>query len=787
MHALDHKLMRDFRRLWAQALAIALVLGCGVAIQLTTSGMSSALDATRTAYYEGNRFADVFATARRAPRNLLPDIQAIDGVWAAEARVTGMAMLDLPDRVRPAVGQVLSLPANSTARLNLPLLRSGRLPDPESSHEIVVNEPFARANGFSPGDTIAATLNGSRRNLTITGTVLSPEFIYTLGPGSIMPDNATFGILWMPERAAAAAFDMTGAFNSLSLKLSRHAHLPEVIDQLDAILAPYGGMGAHGRDLQLSHQFIDAEIKQLEVTALILPPVFFGITAFLVNMVIGRIVALERGQIGLLKAIGYSDWTICLHYLMLAGLIALVGIGAGWGAGSWLARALARLYAQFFDFPYLIYSIGLRVYAVSALVALLAATLGAVRAALAAARLSPAVAMSPPAPVVFRHGLSDRVAAFLQLGQPAMMVLRSLLRWPFRSGLSALGMALAVAVLVASGFFTDALDEIVDTTFQRASRQDMTLIFSKDLPESVLADIENLPGVLQTEGMQAHPVILRNGHLSKRVAIEARRSGADLSRVLDTAGRVVDPPEDGLLLSERLAEALAAKPGDLITVEFLTGRRETHEMRVAGTVQQYMGLGAYMDLRTAARILDQSPRISAAHVTHDTNQTDVLLARLKALPALSGTTLMTEVRTIFRETLRENVRIMSVVYISIAMLITVGVAYNGARILLSERARELASLRILGFTRTEVSFILVGEIMAIAVLAQPLGWGLGALIAWALSEASTSDLYSVPLVLTPANFASASVVVLAAAFLTALVVRRRIDRLDLVEVMKTRE
>ena len=787
MEALDLKLLRSFRRLWAQALAIALVLSCGVAILLMAFGMERALGDTRAAYYERNRFADVFAQATRVPDHEMGRILAIDGVRAGEARVEAYAILDLPDKVETVTGLVLSLPVNGGPVLNVPLLRSGRMPDADASDEVVVNEPFAEANGLEPGDRFSANLDGNRRELRITGTVLSPEFIYTLGPGALMPDNETFGILWLPDRVAEAAVDMQGAFNSLSVKLDPLASEEEVIDRIDDILSPYGGLGAHGRDLQLSDSFIDAELVHLRKTALILPPIFFGISAFLVNMVIGRIVLLERSEIGLLKALGYSNGEVCLHYLMLAALIACLGVVIGWAAGSWLARGLAELYAQFYEFPYLIFRTPLDAYGLSGVLALLTAGLGAAQSALAVARLAPAVAMSPPAPPRFKRNIIDRMLTRLHPSQAVMMVLRSLVRWPIRSGLSILGLSLAVSVLVASGFFQEALDEMMETSFYQANRQDAALIFSPEIPETALADVANLPGVLKAEGQFYQAAVLRNGHLKKDVSIEARRPGADLARILDRDGRVVEPPAGGILLSERVADQLGARPGDIIEVEFKGGRNETHEVRVSGIVRQYFGLGAYMDLGSLSVLLRQAPRLNAAHLRLDQNALPDLHALLKETPSLSGLSMMTEIRQSFRDTIRENITIMTTIYSVIAVLITVGVAYNGARIQMSERARELASLRILGFTRAEVSFILVGETMLLALLAQPLGWLLGTGISKLLAEASANDLYSVPLVLKPAGFATASLVVLGAALVSVLVVRRRLDRLDLVQVMKTRE
>ena len=787
MHAIDKKLLRDFQRLWIQAVAIALVLACGVAILLTSVGMYKALSETRAAYYERNRFANVFAQTNRAPLSLLAEIARIEGVVSVEARISGPAILDIPGRARTAVGHILSYPEMSEPVLNVPFLVSGRIPDPLKTDEVMVNAPFAEANGFELGDRFSANLRGQKRELVIVGTVLSPEFIYTIGPGALMPDNQAFGIIWMSERAAAAAFDMTGAFNDVSLSLAAGVQTQPVIERLDTLLEHFGGLGAYDRNLQQSDAFLDAEINQLRGMASVLPPIFFGISGFLVSMVMSRIITLERSEIGLLKAIGYSNTEICLHYLMLAALIAVVGVVAGWIAGTFLARALAGQYADFFDFPYVIFRVSYWVYAAAGLAGLATTSLGATQAALKAANLAPAIAMQPPVPPRFKRTVIDDVMTRLRLRQSTVMILRSLLRWPLRSMLTSLGLALAVASVVAATFINDALDEIVDLAFYQTNRQDAMLLFGDDVPEAAIEDVRNLPGVLQAESQQFQAAILHHGHLSKRVGIEARRHGSDLSRILDTDGRVLNVPPGGIVLSKRLADHLGVHVGESIEIEFLSGRRETIGVQVSQLVELYFGLGAYMDYEYMNALFRQAPRITTANITLDALETDALHRAIKNTPHVSGIIEMKENRRAFQNTIKQNVVVMNTIYITVAVLITIGVTYNAARIQLSERAREMASLRILGFSRGEVSYILVGEMMLIALIAQPVGWLIGSWIARLMTSAFTSDLYAIPLVLKPATFTIASLVVLIAALLSVLIVRRKLDRLDLVAVMKTRE
>ncbi len=787
MQALDKKLFRDFKRLWVQGVAIALVLACGVMLLLTSFGMYQALEDTRTAYYERNRFADIWVDTRRAPESLLPEIRAIDGVYAAEPRVSGLAILDIEGRAESAVGRIFSWPEDDAPLLNVPLLRSGRYPAPTATGEVLVNEPFADANGFDIGATFHANLNGQRRALTIVGTVLSPEFIYTLGPGALLPDNESFGIIWMPERAAAAAFDMDGAFNTLAVRITQDANEDNVIDRIDTVLEPYGGLGAYGRDQQFSESFIDSEITQLRGMAMVVPPIFFGIAAFLVSMVMGRIVALERSEIGLLKAIGYSDLEVLLHYLLLSAFIAVVGVALGWLAGTGLARAMALQYANFFNFPYLLFRVPLWVYAMSGLAALVTTMLGAARAAWAAARLAPAIAMQPPAPPRFKRSLIDVVMAQMRLSQPTIMILRSFFRWPVRSAMTCLGLGFAGAAVISASFINDAMEDIVDVAFYQSNRQDAMLLFTEDISETALAEVRGLPGILQAEPQQFLPAILRNGPLEKRLSLEARRPGTDLSRVVGADGAVRTAEPGGILMATRLADQLDVGIGDTVEVEFLSGRRETHEMTVTGMIEQYFGLGAYVDLGFVNETFRQSPQMSVANVTVDEGQIDALHERVKDLPLLSGIVLLTDTRASFQDTIRQNISAMNTIYIVIAVLITVGVAYNGARIQLSERARELASLRILGFSRGEVSYVLVGETMLLALLAQPIGWLFGFGMANLMVNAFSSDLYAMPLVVEPDIFARASLVVLSAALASALIVRRRLDNLNLVSVMKTRE
>jgi putative ABC transport system permease protein len=787
MRALDRKLLRDFWRLRAQGLAIALVIACGVATVVMSFGTMVSLDETRASYYERHRFAHVFAAVKRAPESLVARLRAIQGVRWVETRVVKDVTLDVAGMAEPAAGRLVSLPERGRPLLNDVSLRRGRYLAPGSPGEVLVSEAFADAHGLRPGDRLGATINGRRRDLRIVGVVLSPEFIYSISPGVIIPDDRRFGVLWMGRQALAAAFDLEGAFNDVSLSLLRSASAPEAIARLDALLAPYGGVGAYDRDDQPSHAYLSNEMDQLRGMGRIVPPIFLAVAAFLLNTVMSRLIDTEREQIGLLKAFGYGDLAVGWHYLKLALAVALAGVALGFVGGAWLGRELTELYTQFFRFPVLHFRLDPGIFAAAGLVSLAAAVLGTLGAVRRAVALAPAVAMLPAPPARYRPSFVERLGLGRLMGEPTRMILRQIGRFPARAALTTLGIAFSVAILVGSLFFYDAMDHMVAIYFHQAQRQDVTVTLVEPRRQSVIHEIAAMPGVLAIEPYRSVPVRLRFGHLSRRLGIEGLEPEPDLRRMLDTRLRPATLPAEGLVLSTKLAELLGAGRGDRVVVEVLEGRRQVREIAVADVVEEYIGTPAYMDRRALNRLLGEGPMVSGAHLLVDQAQATILYRRLKDTPAVAGVVLQSAALETFHETLAETMDIMVVFYILFSSLISVGVVYNSARIALSERARELASLRVLGFTRFEVSYILLGELTVLTALALPLGcllgYGLAALMAWSFD----TELYRIPLVIQPDTYGIASLVVVAAAAASGLIVRRRIDRLDLVAVLKTRE
>ena len=787
LRALDRKLLRDLWGMKGQAIAIAFVVAGGAAVSLVAAGMLSSLDETRRAYYERYRFADVWAPVVRAPNALIAQIRDIEGVQAAETRVRAPALFDMPGMEEPATGEIFSLPESGEPSVNQIHLERGRLPRADRRNEAVVLETFATAHGLTIGDTVEATIYGGRETLTITGIALSPEHVYSIPPGQIVPDDRLFGVLWMSRNALAEMVNQDGAFNEAVVRLALGVDEDAVIAELDRILEPYGAAGAYGRDEQISNAFISSELDQLRTMGSVLPPIFLVVAAFLVNVVISRLIATERSEIGLMKAFGYTDGAVFAHYMKLVGLIALLGVALGIGLGTWMGRAMAGLYTEYYHFPFFLFQVNPRVFALVTAITALAVGGGAMFAVRRAARLNPATAMTPPPPPDYSKAAGARVTSWRVFDQQTRMIIRQIVRWPSRAAFTTIGVAVSGALLIGTMFFIDAMDVMMTTYFNVANRYDMQVAFVEARSPSAYYELLRAPGVLHAEPYRTVGVRLRHGQYEERASLRGVPLDASLARMIDARYEPVVPPPGGLVLSRDLAENLHVDAGGTLTIEVTEGRRPVFDIPVSAVATTYIGSGVQMRLEDLNALLREGPAISGASLTVDASREADLYKELKDAPAVAVVALQDLAERNFRQLMDQNIGLSVWIYTMFAGLIAVGVVYNSVRISFAERERELASLRVLGFSRAEVSYILLGEIAFLTLCALPIGAALGTGLAYYLAQQVSSDLFRLPFVIEPGTYGYAAAVVVIVTAVSGLSVRRRLDRMDLVAVLKSRD
>ncbi len=787
MRALNRKLLRDLSLMKGQVAAIATVIGSGVMVLILSVTTLDAITLSKDRFYEGSHFAEVFADLKRAPEGVAARLREIPGVNIVETRVIAPVRIEVEGFADPVRGMLLSIPDGRQPDLNRLYIREGSLPDPGRSDQVAISEPFAEAHGLRAGDRLRAIINGRFETLAVSGIVLSPEFIYQLGPGDLLPDYERFGILWMNRRTLADAFAMDGAFNSVVMTLQAGVEPAAVIEAADHILGPYGGVGAYDREDQLSDRFVTQELDSLRVTAVILPAIFLGVAAFLFSVLMARIVRTQRQQLAVLKAFGYGNGAIAVHYGQMAGLIVIAGAVFGIALGAWAAEGAAGLYAEYFRFPEMSFRLQPRVILLAIAVAAGAALLGTWRAVRGAVSLPPAEAMRPPAPDAFLHGGFDRSALGRMLSQSSRIIVRNLLRHRYKASLSVLGIALSGGLLVVGSYQFDAIDELIDTQYRRVLNMDVQLTFTEPTPERAIAELRIQPGVHYVETFRSVPVRLVNGLREYRTAILGLDVEPQLHRLIDGSYRPIRLPPEGLLLTNHLARHLGVAPGDSLEVEVMEGHRRTLTVALAGIVDEPIGVSAYMERRALNRLMREGPAVSGAWLLTDRTQEHVLFERLWEVPRIASIGLVSQAERNFRQYIDDTVLIIRWILLLLAGSITFAVVYNNARIAFAERARELATLRVLGFTRAEVAWVLIGEIALLSLLAVPLGWLIGTGFAWLLTEAMGTDLFRIPFVITTRTYAFAAAGVLAASVLSVLLIARRLHRLDMVSALKTVE
>lgn len=770
-----------------QLLAIVIVIGSGIANFVAFRSVESSLVLTQRAYYEDSQFADVFISARRVPESVRERLQTIPGVAHVETRVVTDVMLDIPGLSEPASGLISSIPDQGQPLLNRLHLQSGRWVREGAEDEVIVSAAFSQANGFQPGDRFSAVINGRWRPLTIVGIALSSEYVLEVRPGTFMIDNKRYGIMWMGRSALAAAYDMKGAFNSALVGLEPGANERMVIEEIDVVLKQYGSIGAIGREDQMSHRFLSDEIAGLRVQALVVPTIFLGVAIFLLNIALLRLVSTQRMYIAILKAFGYSNVRIALHYIGFGLISVLGGTILGLIGGYYIGDWLVELYTRFYRFPVLRFDMPEGVILSAIGLSALASVLGAASAVRSALKLPPAEAMRPEAPKNYRAGILEKWKIFRRLDPVMLMIVRNIVRRPVRAAVGVLSVAMAMSILVMGRYMVEMFDTILDVQFNRVSREDAIVTFVLPRSASALMDLQHLPGVMRVEPFRAVGVDLEFGRHTKRTAITGVMRRPDLHRVADMKGVYQPVATDGITISAYLAKRFGATIGDTITVKLLEGDRRSAPFIITALVDEIMGVQAYMSSATLADLLREEGSLSGAYLQVDGQRLEEFYTVVKRTPAIAGVMLRSTAMKSFDDNYKENMDASSAYLVAFAAIIAFGVVYNSARIALSERGNELASLRVLGFTKMEIAVILLGEQVVLILIALPVGMALGIYVSSLLPDALATDLFRFPFNITMKNLGLGTLTITIIAVISGFFIRRRLQKLDLVAVLKSRE
>lgn len=790
MKGLNRKLIRDLWRMRGQALAIALVTAAGTTAFITLFGTLLSLEKTQSAYYERFRFADVFANMRRAPEYALNELARIPGVKQATGRIVFNVVVDLVGIREPVNSLLISAPREGEAALNNIYIRKGRLVSPGATDEVVMIEPFAEANRLELGSRFFATIKGHRKELKLVGIALSPEYIFFGVPGAMVPDDRRFGVMWMDRDALASAFDLREAFNDASFSILPSFSIDDIINKIDLSLERFGGVGAYGRKDHVSHATLNGDIEQLRTMTEIAAPLFLGVVAFLLHMLMMRHVETEREYIGVLKAFGYRNRAIAWHYMKLVLVIVGFGISAGTLGGAQLGRLVTGLFASNYHFPFLEYALTPTVFSTAIIIQIAAAVIGAFGSLYSAVRLPPAVAMRAPPPPVYKRTILESLGLRLVKDQPTRMILRHVIRWPVRSVMTSLGIALATAILIAPVAVFDSAKHMVQVHFFFAERQDLTVALAQVRPRAPsISAARHESGVLQVEPFRATLANIRFGKKKRRITVIGKEGVNELSRPIFRGFESLTIPSAGIVVSSSMASWLGAHVGDFLDVQFLEGHRPQIRIPITAVSESYVGLTFFvllMDIHQLNRIMADGDVLTGVNLRVDPVKAPELFDALKNIPSVTGVVSHTAQRQAMQRMMEQTTR-MTLLNVAFAAIIAFGVVYNNARISLAERSRELATMRMLGFSRLQVSYILFGELALLTAAAVPFGAAIGYSLGWKLTAGASNEMFRLPLWIEWNSFGYAIVTVLITVLLSGVAVVWRVFGLDLISILKTRD
>jgi len=789
MSALTRLLWRTIWNTKGQFLAVVAVVTLGITVYISMGTAYYSLNQSQENFYRANNFADYYFQVVRAPQEITRQIESLPGV----SKATGRIQIDVPvvkKNNQRATARLTSYPLPMANEVNRLHLLSGRLFDsyPQGGGIEVLLEPqYVKAHNLALNDQLTIVAENKQVPLSVVGTASSPEFIYPMkDAASLMPDPQTFTVVMIPQEQAQQLLNMPGQINQVVLKLAPGADAEKIAGQVKTILEPYGNLANYPREQQLSHAVLQGELDGLKATVNFLPLIFLGLAATIQLIMLGRMVKAQRLQIGVMKALGYNSLQVMLHYTGYALAIALAGALLGSIFGILLARVISEAYALFFNLPETIGSINYKTILYGFSLSLGVSTVAGITASRGVLSLNPAAAMRPEPPRAGVRTMLEQLAWLWSRLDPSWKFsLKAISRNRMRFGVTLVGVVFAVGMLVVSLFSNDSVDYMLTRHYQWEQQYDYLVRFATPVKAAELLNIERIEGVLKAEPLLEIPVRMHFNGRSEEDVLVGYPPNLTLKKLVDKSGQPLQVPEAGMLISRRTADKLQAGIGDRVVIETLMpqGPSRKTSLKIVGINEQLIGSSSYVSLAEANRVLQESQVVSGAMLKITPGQAPVVEEKLNEMIHIASILSRQKEIDNFNELMGMMIYSISIM-LAFALLLGFAIVYNSAVVSFAERRRELASLRVIGFTNQEVSALLLKETLLQSLLGVALGLPFGLLLAKSYAAAVNTDLYTIPVVIYPLTYLLAALGGVLFIMLAHLAGVKGVKHLDLVNVLK---
>jgi putative ABC transport system permease protein len=750
------------------------------------------LNQAKERYYRQCRMADFWIELKKVPESELDAVAKLPGVTEIRSRIQFLATVDLENVEQPINGLVLSLPARRQPLINGIVLRQGGYFTDRRENEVIVNDSFARQHGLYPGRPIHLLLNNRRQELFIVGTAISSEFTYLLGPGALIPDPEHFGVFYVKRQFAEEVFDFEGAANQVMGRLAPDAHqaVDQVLRRAETLLDAYGVFTTTPLRLQASNQFLTSEIGGLRAFATVIPTIFLAVAALVLNVLMTRLARQQRTVVGTLKALGYSDAQVFVHFLKFGISVGVVGGLVGSVLGYALSAGMTEVYQQYFEFPDLGSGFHGYTHAVGMSVSLACALLGSLYGARSMLRLQPAEAMRPEPP---RRGGAIWLERFRtvwnQLSSSWRMALRSVFRNRIRTLAAVFAATMGAGLLVTGFMMIEAQHFLLDFQYHRVTRSDIDLAFHDQRGDDAWDEVRRLPGVDHAEPVLEVACTFVHGPYRRKGGVTGLLPDARLTVPRNPAGQPIGLPGTGLVVTRRLAEILHASPGDTITLIPSIGERRPVEVRIAKVADSYIGLAAYADIRYLSRLMDEPLAMSGAQLitSGDPKAMSELYRELKQTPGVQSINARRDIVDNLTETLLQNQFVFIGTLVVFSGVIFFGSILNASLVNLAERQREVATFRALGYGPWQIGGIFLRESLITSLAGTLLGLPTGYLLTEVTALSYDSDLIRLPVISAPWVWIDTLALAMLFTLLAHALVQRSIYRMDYLDALKVKE
>lgn len=780
MKKLDKRLFRLINNTKGQYIAVLAIVVTGLFVFTAVSNSALNLKDSLNDYYVETNFADIFVSAISLPQKLESSIIGESDISEAEARLvfdTSFITDDDEDKVNV---RAVSVDKNEN-KINKLYIKSGKRA--LSEKDIIVIEQFAVARNINVGDQIKLQINGRQYKFNVSAIAASSEYTYIMeNEQAMLPDPENFGIVYIEEDYLRKIYGSKGNFNEILIEINNEDKLDETSEFLEDHLDKYGVKRVIKKDDQLSNSMMKQEIEGLEMMSKSVPVIFLVFAGIMLSSMLSRIIKKDRTAIGILKALGYKNSEVIVHYLKYAASVGVIGGLIGSIVGTALSGAMTNYYLVFFNIPTLTIKVYYDRIIISIILSCLFCIVSGFWGVKGITKINPAESMKPESPGKGKRILIEKIKIIWNhIPFSWKMVLRSIFREKKKFAFVGAAVAITCGMMVMTIWMIDIMDVMFNKHYNEFMKMEYNINFIGFENENAKKEVAENINVEDIEGRIELPFELENGKKSKIVNVIGLEKNTVFYGFEDMKGSKVYIPDDGILISSNLATGLNVKTGDSILLKNFLPNKDDGYVTVKGIIKQSLGINGYMNLNYLNdKFLDKGI-INGIYLNSD----DDVSSKLKDVKNINTIQSQNDMRSAFEEyTGLINVSMGFMVIFS--GLLGFIIMYSMTLMSINERTLEFSSLRVMGFSKKEIFNMLVRENMIMSFIGIIVGIPLGLWLVNYMATSYTTDVYSMNEPVSAISVVIAMILTIVFLISAQFMTYAKIHKLDFMQALKNR-